>query len=54
MQATIYKVIQALNEVEVKGEQNHNMLLYAIQQLKQLQNDLIKKVEAAAHEQPDN
>ncbi|MGN1369641.1 MAG: hypothetical protein ACI4WX_12295 [Aristaeellaceae bacterium] len=38
MNMTIYKVLHALNEIEVKGEKNHNMLLYAIQQLKPLQN----------------
>lgn len=38
MNAVIFKVLQALNEIEVKGEKNHNFLLYAIQQLKPLQS----------------
>ena len=37
MNPTIFKVLQALNEIEVKGEKNHNLLLYAIQELKPLQ-----------------
>lgn len=38
MNPTIFKVLQALNEIEVKGEKNHNLLLYAIQELKPLQS----------------
>lgn len=37
MQATIHKVLQALNEIDLRGERNHDLLLYAIQQLKPLQ-----------------
>ena len=37
MNVVIFKVLQALNEIEVKGERNHDLLLYAIQQLKPLQ-----------------
>lgn len=37
MNETIFRVLQALNEIEVKGERNHDLLLYAIQQLKPLQ-----------------
>lgn len=47
MQATIFKVLQALNEVEVKGEKNHDLLLFATQQLKGVQNQLLEKL----HEQ---
>lgn len=45
MQATIYKVLQALNEIEAKGERNHDLLLYAIQQLKQMQKALLEQTE---------
>ena len=38
MNPTIFRVLQALNAIEVKGEQNHDLLLYAIQQLKPLQS----------------
>lgn len=38
MNAVILKILQALNEIEVKGEKNHNLLLYAIQALKPLQS----------------
>lgn len=38
MNAVVFKVLQALNEIEVKGEKNHNLLLYAIQELKPLQS----------------
>ena len=38
MNTTIFKVLQALNAIEVKGERNHDLLLYAIQQLKPLQS----------------
>lgn len=45
MQPIIYKVLQALNEIEVKGERNHDLLLYAIQQLKKVQAELLQKAE---------
>lgn len=38
MNPTIFKVLQALNQLEVHGEKNLDLLLYAIQQLKPLQN----------------
>lgn len=37
MNATIFKIIQALNEIQVSGERNLDLLLFAIQQLKPLQ-----------------
>ena len=37
MNVTIFKVLQALNRLEVHGEENLNLLLFAIQQLKPLQ-----------------
>lgn len=37
MNTTITNVLQALNLVEVKGERNHELLLYAIRQLQSLQ-----------------
>lgn len=46
MQPIIYKVLQALNEIEVKGERNHDLLLYAIQQLKEIQRVLLEQTEA--------
>lgn len=45
MQATIFKVLQALNEVEVKGEKNHDLLLFAMQQLKGVQNQLLAQIQ---------
>lgn len=47
MQATIFKVLQALNDIEVKGEHNHDLLLYSIQQLKRVQNAMLEAVENA-------
>lgn len=49
METTIGTVLRALNEVEVKGEKNHDLLLYAIQQLKALQSALLENT----HEQDD-
>ncbi len=50
MQAKIFQAIQALNEVEVKGERNHDLLLFALQQLKQVQTQLLEGIH---HEQDD-
>lgn len=47
MQATIFKALQALNEIEVKGEKNLDLLLFAMQQLKDVQQKLLEKL----HEQ---
>ena len=41
MNPTIFKVLQALNQVEVRGERNHQLILFCIQQLKPLQTALI-------------
>lgn len=49
MQATIHKVLQALNEIDLRGERNHDLLLYAIQQLKPLQTAILAPL---AKEQP--
>lgn len=38
MNPTIFKVLQALNQVEVRGEKNHELILFCIQQLKPLQD----------------
>lgn len=38
MKTTIFNVLRALNEIDVRGERNHDLLLYAIQQLKPLQS----------------
>lgn len=43
MHSIIFQVLQALNEIEVRGERNHNLLLYAIQQLKPLQTAQLDK-----------
>lgn len=40
MNSTIFRVLQVLNQVEVHGEKNMDLLLYAIQQLKSLQTQL--------------
>lgn len=54
MNATIFKVLQALNELEVRGEQNHNLLLFAIQQLKPLQTAIITQAQEAGVEGHDD
>lgn len=54
MQATIHKVLRALNELEVRGERNHDLLLYAIQQLKPLQAPTpISGAEEQPHEEAE-
>ena len=40
MNPTIFRVLQALNQIEVHGEKNMDLLLYAIQQLKPLQTQV--------------
>lgn len=49
MQATVFKIIQALNEIEVKGERNLDMLLFALQQLKSVQNTLLENSHEPDH-----
>lgn len=44
MNETIFKVLQALNQLDVHGEQNLNLLLYAIQNLKPLQTQPLAPV----------
>lgn len=44
MNPTIFKVLQALNQLEVHGEKNLDLLLYAIQQLKPLQTQFPEPV----------
>ncbi len=44
MNTTIFKVLQALNQLEVHGEKNLDLLLYAIQQLKPLQTQQMAPV----------
>lgn len=41
MNPVIFNVLRALNELEVRGERNHDLLLYAIQKLKPLQHATI-------------
>lgn len=53
MQATIFKVLHALNEIEVRGEKNHDLLLYAIQQLKPLQTAALTSEEEQPHEEAE-
>lgn len=54
MQATIFKVLRALNELDVRGERNHDLLLYAIQQLKPLQTAaLTTEQEVQPHEEAE-
>lgn len=47
MNETIFKVLQILNEIDVRGERNHGLLLNAIQQLKPLQAMQMVPVAAA-------
>lgn len=50
MQATVFKLLQALNEIEVKGEKNLDLLLFSIQQLKDMQGKLLEDI----HHEQDN
>lgn len=50
MNPTIFKVLQALNQLEVHGEKNLDLLLYAIQQLKPLQNQQMVPVAETSQE----
>lgn len=38
MNPTIFKVLQALNQLDIHGERNHELVLYCIQKLKPLQS----------------
>lgn len=48
MRETIHRALQALNAIEVKGERNLDLLLYAIQQMKDVQSQLMQKVQEGA------
>lgn len=37
MEKVVHNVLQALSLIEVRGEKNHELVLYCIQQLKALQ-----------------
>lgn len=50
MQATVFKILQALNGIEVKGEKNIDLLLYAIQQLKGIQQQLLSATQKEKEE----
>lgn len=50
----IFHALQALNEIDVRGERNHDLLLYAIQQLKPLQTAVLVKPDQALTEVEDD
>ena len=51
MQATVFKILQALNGIEVKGEKNIDLLLYAMQQLKSIQAQMLADAQSEKGEE---